>query len=123
VSHEGLEKVYKQQEEWTAVDIIKNNQFIVTARYQGKMDKRREQRIYTACDRYGVRVVAHPVYVLMAEDGSKIPITRTDIEWTQNDDGSDHGLKIYIDDRERATRLASELRACGLMVSVGVHED
>jgi hypothetical protein len=90
---------------------------IVTAQYQGKMDERREQRIHAAFKRCDVQTAAHSAYVLKSGDGSEIPVMFTNVEWTSNEDGTDTELTIYVDGCERATRLASELRACGLMAS------
>jgi hypothetical protein len=75
----------------------------VTAFYQGKMDDRREQRIHEVFRRCGV----HGKY---------------DINWTSNDDHTGHEITIVVDHKEGATRLASELRACGLMVSIEADE-
>jgi hypothetical protein len=76
---------------------LSSGEFVVTATYEGKMDKRREQRIHAAFGRCGVRL-------------------SVSVEWTSNEDGTQTELTIYVDDHERAARLKSELRACGLLV-------
>jgi hypothetical protein len=76
--------------------------FIVTAIYESKIDEPREQRIHAVFKRCGIRAA--------------------EIEWTaegtSEDDLTSHQLIFTIDEHERAVRLGSELRACGLMVSI-----
>jgi hypothetical protein len=70
---------------------------ILTAKYEGKIDDRREQRIHAAFKRCGVS-------------------PRFDVDWTSEDE-TDHELEIFVGDGlERANRLAAELRACGMIV-------
>ena len=71
---------------------------IVTAKYEDKIDDRREQRIHAVFERCGVSA-------------------RLDLDWTSNEDGTNNELEIFIgDDLERANGLAAELRACGMIV-------
>ena len=102
--------------------ITKSDEFVVTATYEGKMDKRREQRIHAAFERCRVRlpVLVEPLTPEQQANGV-IPISFTNVEWTSNEDGTQTELTIYVDGHERATRLASELRACGLLVGMAVH--
>jgi hypothetical protein len=79
--------------------------FIVTASYEGKIDVRRERRIHAAFKRCGV-------CLCRSEYGGG------DVNWMQNDAATDHEIEIWVDQRERATRLASELRANGLIVNI-----
>jgi hypothetical protein len=76
--------------------------FIVTAIYEGKLDERREQRIHDVFMRCGIRAA--------------------EIEWTaegtSENDLTSNQLTFTIGEHERAVRLGSELRACGLMVSI-----
>jgi hypothetical protein len=75
-------------------------EFIVKATYHGKIDARREQRIDAVLDRCGVG-------------------GNWGVQWLSYPTE----LRIEIAGDERATRLASELRACGLLVSIGPDED
>ncbi|MFZ2078922.1 MAG: hypothetical protein WAV38_20165 [Xanthobacteraceae bacterium] len=74
---------------------------IVTATYKGEIDARRERRIKAAVERCGELWVR--------------------VDWTEHKFGGHITTELTIaicDDHERAIRLASELRACGLMVGV-----
>ena len=100
--------------------ITKSDEFVVTATYEGKMDKRREQRIHAAFKRCGVLLpVLQPLTPEQQANG-EFPIAFTNVEWISNEDDTETELTIYVDGHERATRLASELRACGLQVGMGV---
>jgi hypothetical protein len=97
-------------------NLNKSNQFVVTATYEGKMDERREQRIHAAFKRCGVRLpVVEPLTPEQLANGA-FPVFFSDIEWLSNEDNTQTELTIYIDGHEQATRLKSELRACGLLV-------
>ena len=97
---------------------------IVTARYEGKIDDRRERRIHAAFERCGVRMGVFKVDEtadgeLRKADGADGEMTFgfSDVEWTLNEDETDHELEIFVGDGvERANRLAAELRACGMIV-------
>lgn len=95
---------------------------MVSAEYRGKMDEAREGRVHKVFERYGVRF-GEPSPVLSKALG--VRATVSDVEWTCNADGTWNRLKIHIDEeeRERAVRLASELRACGMVVGVGSDDD
>ena len=99
--------------------ITKSDEFVVTATYQGKMDKRREQRIHAAFKRWDVLPLA-PAEPLTPEQqaNGEFPVFFTNVEWTSNEDDTQTKLTIYVRGHERATRLQSELRACGLQASV-----
>lgn len=85
-------------------------QLFVTAKYEGEIGERRERRIHDVFERCGVRM---PVL-----DNKWQQIGHADVEWCEDKTG--HELKIHVgEDRERANRLASELRACGMMVGIG----
>jgi hypothetical protein len=45
----------------------------------------------------------------------------SDVEWLSSADENE--LIIHVDESERVTRLASELRACGLMVSIATEDE
>ena len=51
------------------------------------------------------------------------PVTFSDVNWYSNMDGTETQLEIYVDDPLRATRLASELRACGMVVHVDARNE
>ena len=89
--------------------------FIINASYGPKIDERREQRIHDALERCGVQIG----YSLPGTmDGKEIQMVFSEVDWNSNRDGSANELEIYVDDPLRATRLASELRACGMVVHV-----
>ena len=92
------------------VNLNESDEFVVTATYEGKMDQRRKQRIYAALERCDLWMPAVP------SSGFSYP----DVNWTSNEDGTETDVEIYVKGHERATRLASELRACGLLVSIAV---
>jgi hypothetical protein len=106
--------------------------FIVTAEYEGKMDDRREDRIHAVFERCGVDCtlrVSHPPVpiddgVSDVDHSGELQIGFSDVEWceNQNGDGTGTELTIHIGEHERATRLASELRACGLRVGITTEE-
>jgi hypothetical protein len=87
--------------------------FIINARYEPKIDERREQRILDALERCDVSMGALMPFTL---DGA--PVTFSDVDWNSNRDGSANELEIYVGGQDRATRLAAELRACGMVVHV-----
>jgi hypothetical protein len=90
--------------------------FTVSAYYEPNMDNRREKRINAALDRCGVRRAA---YIGDGDEGSgPFPIYFSDIDWEACEDNTETMLEISVDDKARALRLASELRACGMVVSV-----
>ena len=90
----------------------------VIATYAAKMTERREQRIRAAFKQCDVHAVRATMTGRFGEED--FPIVLSDIDWTSGEDGTETELKIFIgdDDMERATRLASELRACGMVASV-----
>jgi hypothetical protein len=81
---------------------------VITASYAPKLEKRREERIHAALfDKHKVRV--------------------TELDWMGGAGDTDTEIEIYIDGneshgrgdpQERATRLASDLRACGMAVTI-----
>ena len=87
--------------------------FIIHASYEPKLGERREQRIYDALERCNVRTGELMPFTL---DGSSGDFS--DVNWNSNRDGTGNELEIYVDDPLRATRAASELRACGMVVHV-----
>ncbi len=90
--------------------------FLVKARYEGEIDDRREQRIHAAFDRCGVRVGVFST--ADAIEPGEVRVGFSDVDWSQgeNDDGEiEHQIEIYVGDRERAVRLVSELKACGMI--------
>ena len=98
------------------VNLNESNEFVVTATYEGKMDKRREERIHAAFKRCGVRLpVVKPLTPEQLANG-EFPVFFSNIEWISNEDGTETELTIYVNGDEQATRLKSELRACGLLV-------
>jgi hypothetical protein len=90
--------------------------FIITACYEPKMDKRREQRINAALERCDVRLGV-PMPGMMF-NGQEVQCFYSDVNWNSDMNGTETQLEIYVDDALRATRLASELRACGMVVHV-----
>jgi hypothetical protein len=79
--------------------------YFVHAHYDKEMDERRETRIraaITRCDAWG-------------RTGSRV-------DWEGEGDDPRKPVKtkleIYVDEQERAQRLASELRGCGMAVAV-----
>jgi hypothetical protein len=92
--------------------------YMVTAIYEPKMDKKREKRINAALDRCNVKRAVH-MGNAATEDGDYFPICFSEINWMSCKDGSGTELEISVDDdRERAKRLASELRACGMVTAI-----
>lgn len=81
--------------------------FIVRGYYEPKMDEKRAARIRSAMKRYRIAHVLHP----------------GDFEWTVNLDDAETEIKIFVDDLSRANRLASELRACGMIVGMAPAEE
>jgi hypothetical protein len=98
----------------------RDDHMIVSAEYRGKLSASREQRLYKAFDRCGVRL-GQPAPMLGAVLGLGVKVTVSDVDWSSNDDETWHGLKIHVsdDERERAVRLASELRGYGMIVGIG----
>jgi hypothetical protein len=95
--------------------------FIITACYEPKMDKRREQRIRDALERCDVKMgVLLPLTIEGIEDAQ---VTWSDVNWNGNRDGTGTELEIYVDNPLRATRLASELWACGMVVHVDARNE
>jgi hypothetical protein len=91
--------------------------FIITAHYEPKMDERREQRILDALERCDV-TMDDPMPGLRF-NGQEVQGTYSDVDWKQGEDGTETQLEIYAgNDPTRASRLASELRACGMVVNV-----
>jgi hypothetical protein len=85
---------------------------IVKAQYAGKINGRREERVHAALTRCDVRLF-EPVPEVKGKAGF------SDLEWTENEEGrGETKLTICVAEQERATRLASELRACGMMVAI-----
>ena len=101
--------------------VITMSGFNVSAYYEPKMDKRREKRIDASLDRCGVRRAVFSLPAIVDGDDASAPfqVQFSDIDWTMNEDNTETTLEIHVDDIARALRLASELRACGMMVSVG----
>ena len=102
----------------------------VVANYEPEMTERCEQRINAVLGRCGVLVEGQrfvevsgaPAFPPPASVERRIKSV-TDFDWTMHDDGTNTRLVICMgDDTERAERLASELRCCGMIASV-VHED
>jgi hypothetical protein len=94
---------------------------IVTAKYDGKIDEGREARIHKVFDRCGVRLGVHEPLTPEQVARGEFSVAFTDVEWTSNHDGTWTHLRIYLgdDEHDRAKRLASELRACGMVVGIG----
>jgi len=92
--------------------------YTVTAFYEPKMDDKRHDRIHTAFKRCGVRLAVHD---LTAEHG--FSVTFSDVDWTALEDGSETELIIHCEELDNATRLVSELRACGMIVTVRAEAD
>ena len=90
--------------------------FIVKARYQPKMDEKREQRIHAAFERCDVKVSRFALPSVIEDDAVQVHFS--DVDWVANEDGTETQLEIYVGDVSRATRVASELRACGMVVGM-----
>jgi hypothetical protein len=52
-----------------------------------------------------------------------VQVLWSDVNWNGNMDGTGTELEIYVDNPLRATRLASELRACGMVVHVDARNE
>jgi hypothetical protein len=91
--------------------------FVVTAAYEPKMDEKRERRIHTALDRCDVKRGVD-TGLRGQVGGHSFPIRFSEIDWIALEDGSQTELTIHVDEK-RAKKLASELRACGMIVTVG----
>jgi hypothetical protein len=100
--------------------------YMLTARYEPKMTKKREARICEALDKSGVRWGIGNTPDFCGEiDGQTFPIYFSDVDWMCEDEDKNTELEISMRDRgglspvkDRADRLASELRACGMIVSI-----
>jgi hypothetical protein len=92
---------------------------IVTAKYEGTMDEKRGQRVLDAFERCGVRLAVFDPDEKI--EPGEMHIGFSDVDWSQDEDGEE--LEIHFDDHERATRLAAELRSCGLRVAVSVADE
>jgi hypothetical protein len=82
------------------------------------MDEKREQRIHAAFKRCDVRTTLRSSLIRDDEVQGQF----SGLEWTAKQDGTETELEICVDDVARATRLASELRACGMVVGVAPAE-
>jgi hypothetical protein len=121
--------------------------FIVTAKYTGQIDDRRERRIHAVFERCGLRLSddqreqrKQHAQAVVERAGRPYDVYANfglgpeyDVTWVKQfaaEDALDFDLvisgcakiaseelSITVDEQERATRLASELRACGLVVS------
>jgi hypothetical protein len=109
---------------------------IVTAKYEGEIDK---QRIHAVFERCGVcmfrpsALPGAPQYEVF-KDGpgdEEITIGFSDVRWNSNFDltktlvkrNERHKLEIFVGDSlKRAIRLAAELRACGMMVAIATEQ-
>jgi hypothetical protein len=94
---------------------------IVTAKYDGKKDEARENRIHKVFDRCGVRLAVFDPDIELAP--GQFQVGFSDVDWASYGDGDDEEtrLRIHVEDEEhdRAERLASELRCCGMVVGIG----
>jgi hypothetical protein len=96
--------------------------FIITACYEPKMDERREQRINAALERSGVRLDV-PMPGMMF-NGQEVQCSYSDVNWKSDMNGTGTELEIYAGiDPMRASRLAAELRACGMVVHVDARNE
>ena len=91
--------------------------YFVHARYYKEMDERRETRIHdaiTRCDAWGLQAA-----------GEGWSVSRVDWEIEGDDPTKPVAtkLEIYVGEEERAQRLASELRGCGMAVAVSREAD
>jgi hypothetical protein len=94
--------------------------YILKACYHPAMDEKREQRIHAAFKRCDVGTTLLSPPSLVTDD--EVQVQFSGLEWTAKQDGTETELEICLDDVARATRLASELRACGMVVGVAPAE-
>jgi hypothetical protein len=80
---------------------------VITASYAPKLEKRRETRVHAALNEHGVRITELDWMVWPGSVGTEIEV--------YVDSKEEHGRG---DPNERASRIASALRACGLVVNV-----
>ena len=88
---------------------------MIKAQYNGKLTARREQRIEDVLRRFDAFKSVRSGQFLA--NGSELLFTN--VEWNQSEDGTD--LTFPIEDA-KAERIASELRACGLVVTASAEE-
>jgi hypothetical protein len=91
-----------------------SNGFLIDAKYAPKMEAKREARIYALMDRFGVKMSVYTIH----QDGSITAGDFSELDWCSCEDGTDTHLEIFVAEQERAKRLASELRACGMVTAV-----
>jgi hypothetical protein len=95
--------------------------YIVKAQYAPKLDEKREKRIHAALDRCNVKQAVFSLPAAIDGDADAVPFQSrfSELDWMANEDGTETELEIYVGaDPLRAARLASELRACGMVVGV-----
>lgn len=81
----------------------------IQARFVGALSERREKRINEVLDRFDVwKFVPSGQYVNGQE------FQHTAVDWNEDEDGTEITFKIEDD---KAERITSELRACGLIVT------
>jgi hypothetical protein len=61
-------------------------QTIVTAKYEGEIGERREQRILNALEHCGVRVPYHEVLTREQTAAGEMSFTSGDVEWSEEED-------------------------------------
>jgi hypothetical protein len=100
-------------------------EIVVIARYKPKMTRERDRRIRAALERCGVRLVRSEMSTMTVRiDDREVPVPLSDVDWcaSVDDDGTETETELTIsgfgDDMARATRVAAELRCCGMVASV-----
>jgi hypothetical protein len=99
----------------------------VVAQYAPKMSERRRQRILAVIKQSGANLEKWRESSVRLDTGLVMVGWSDDVKWTSNDDYAETELIVHFDrvghGRERAVRLASDLRRCGMVANVEAHDE
>lgn len=87
---------------------------IIQARFLGALGERREKRINDVLDRFDAWKLVPSGQRLKLNEEEDVEFMHSAVDWNEDEDGTQ--IEFAIED-EKAVRIASELRACGLMVT------
>jgi hypothetical protein len=98
---------------------------IIQARYTGTLDEHRDKRIHSVLDRFDAWK-AVPSGQRFEVDGGVAELMHSAVEWNEAErveDGESVTEIIFKIEDDKAERIASELRACGLVVTMPASHD